>query len=271
MQVIRIKAEHRDEVERLLRSLPAILAGRAPDPYGLARGFRLRMAFMFLSLVREAYIVKSRGGTDECGIKWPKLSPEYLAYKRPMGQNGSGSRSPPVAGGLSPGRKRNGDQRDGFMSKDQLAAWRRNYGGALSRLVLGGMELGAAKAQAAQIAWARAKRSGVRTKLAVFGSRDVEILRDRGILFNSLSPGVLSERGVDADYSPPTADGGSFQVVRSEADGLYVGTAVEYAERHQNGKRPIWPKDGRLPAEWWEQILEVGASGLVMIGEIFKR
>lgn len=263
MPTFYVRASRRDEVEALIRSLPAVLAGRAPDPHGIGRGFRLRMAFAFFSVVKEEFIVKSRGGTDAAGIKWRPLSREYLAYQRPMGRNGSGSRQPPRAGGLAPGGH------DGFMSQKQLKAWRACYAHVLNALVLKGVPVDEAKGRAAATAWARAKKSGVRTKLDVFGSRDVEILRDRGILFNSLSPGVVLDNGPAADYSPPTGDGGQNQVVRDDGSSLLVGTNVDYAERNHR-IRPLWPPDGRLPQEWWDEILDAGVSGLLMIGVLFR-
>lgn len=258
-----VAAERKEELEELIRSLPEILAGKVADQFGIARGFKLRCAFMFFSLVKEAFIIKSRGGTDDCGIKWPPLSPEYLAYTRPMGKNGQGSRSPPHAGGLAPGKPGN----DGFMTAADLKIWKMDFRRSMAYLSLQ-LPLGEAKAKSASIAWARAKRRGVKTKLEVFGHRDVEILRDRGILFNSLSPGILAEQKTDATYQPGSPD----QVVKSDIPGiLFVGTSVEYAEYHQvnPGKRPLWPKDGNLPQIWQDDILEIAISGLIKIGDLF--
>ncbi len=262
MPTIYVSAERRPELESIVRSLPALLAGKTDDPYGIARGFKLRVAFAFFMVLKEAFIVKSRGGTDEAGIKWPPLSPEYLAYTRPMGRGGSGSRQPPNAGGSAPGRAGN----DGFMTPLDLAIWRRDYAQALAWLSAS-EDPGLAKGHAAAIAWNKAKQRGVKTKLQVFGQRQVEILRDRGILFNSLSPGVLNENGVDASYAPPEN-----QIVTDQPGMLIVGTNVPYAYYHQvnPGRRPIWPKDGTLPSAWMDEIIEVAVSGLLKMGELFK-
>jgi hypothetical protein len=180
-----------------------------------------------------------------------------------MGRNGQGSRSPPKAGGLAPGGK------DGFMTEAQLARWRRVFGMHLARLAAAGtLDTPEIEGAAAAMAWNDAKRSGVKTKLEVFGTREVEILRDRGILFNSLSPGTFAESGVDASYSPP--DG---QVVRLDLPGeFFVGSNVDYLFFHQvqPGDRPVWPKDGNLPEIWLIEIAEVGASGLQNLLELFK-
>lgn len=262
MPTIFVNAERRPEIERLIRSLPAILAGSAPDELGIARGFKARCAHTFFMIIRENFIIKSRGGTDEAGIKWPKLSPKYLAYVRPMGRGGEGSRYPPHAGGLAPGG------RDGFMSESQLRRWRGTFARCLARLALQ-MDRGEAMGFAAAIAWNEAKRLGVKTKLQVFGDREVEILRDRGILFNSLSPGVVIEDGPRAEYTPPTGDGGDAQVATLDGSGLLCGTNVEYARRHHFGRRPFWPVNGELPDQWVAEIVEVGVDGLRMIGDLF--
>lgn len=265
MATIYTKLSRRAEIEAFIRSIPAMFAGKVPDVGGLVRGFKLRIAFAFFSIIKENFIIKSRGGTDEAGIKWPPLSARYLAYTRPMGKNGSGSRQPPHAGKLAPGGN------DGFMSKAQLQQWRRWYAGTLKYLALQ-MPLGEAKRIAAASAWKKSKAAGVRTKLEVFGHRDVEILRDRGILFNSLSPGVITFLGVDASYSPSPE-----QLVQEEADGLLCGTNVAYGRDHHFGDpsrnlpaRSFWPLDGELPEAWMVEIVEVGASGLANLRSLFS-
>lgn len=238
----------RPELRARLAEIPRILSGRSPDRHGIAHGFALRLAVSFFSKVKQAFITKARGGTDECGISWPPLSPEYLAYRR-------GPKSTRTAGKNAPGGN------DGFMNKTQLKRWRKVYSGALARLSAT-MPLGEAKGFAAAIAWKDAKASGVKTKLDVFGNRQVEILRDRGLLFNSLSPGVLAERGADATYSPPTD-----QVVDFRPGELAVGTNVEYAQYHQGtpdrpGRRRLWPNADEVPQAWLEDFSEAAASGL---------
>lgn len=236
----------REELREYLRQLPGVLTGRLPDYDGIAHGFKLRMAFAFFYMAKEAFIVKSRGGTDDTGTSWPKQTAKYLAY-------GRGPKSTRRGGGVSPGGK------DGFMTKDQLKRWQRTYAQTLARLLLQVPE-DEAKRRAAQIAWAQAKREGVQTLLQVFGSRWADILRDTGLLFNSMSPGVLVENGPDASYGKPPD-----QIVEERPGELAVGTNVKYAAKHHYGKRPLWPKDGNLPGSWWEEILDGARSGLLML------
>lgn len=264
MPTIYVNSRHRQELESLIRQLPAILTGRVEDTYGVAHGFKMRIALTFFMIVKEEFIVKSRGGTDEAGISWPPLSPEYLAYTRPMGTRGGGSRQPPTAGGFTPGCAGN----DGFMTAADLAQWRKDYAASLAWLSAS-EDIRLAKQHAAAIAWNKAKKRGVRTKLQVFGHRDVEILRDRGILFNSISPGIFNEdRGPDANYIPPQDQ----KLEAGLAGLLIVGSNVPYLYYHQvnPGRRPIWPQNGDLPPAWMDEIIEVAVSGLVRIGELFR-
>lgn len=248
----------RDDLRDMVASLPAMLSGRAPDRWGLAHGFRLRLAVAWFSKVKQAYIVKARGGTDEAGYSWPRQSREYLAYQRPMG--GRGGKAPPKAGKLAPGGK------DGFMTKAQLAQWRRDYAGALKWL-MATMDLEAARGKAAAIAWSKAKAAGVKTKLDVFGSREVDILRDTGRLFNSLSPGTLNSHGVDAGYNRESAD----QLILHGTDVLILGTNVAYAAAHhkpKGNKRPtrrLWPEAERIPERWWADFRKQAAAGFKQI------
>lgn len=256
MTTIFVQSE-REEVRDLLLALPAILSGRVDDVGGIAHGFKMRLAAQFFSVVKEEFIVKSRGGTDAAGISWPPLSERYLAY-------GRGPASTRRAGRNAPGG------RDGFMTASQLRQWNGIFAGVYAHLATQVSE-SEAQGRAAAIAWQRMKARGVKTKLEVFGSRDVEILRDRGILFNAISPGQLGDAGVDANYTPPSdqfVDAGSAGI-------LIVGVNVEYAKYHQGdasnpGRRPMWPVDGVLPEVWWDDILDAAVQGLLRIGEVLS-
>ena len=72
----------RADVTRIALQLAQVLAGRQPDTHGVARGFLLSLGFAALSDIKEAYIVKARGGTDEMGIKWKPLAPATIAARR---------------------------------------------------------------------------------------------------------------------------------------------------------------------------------------------
>lgn len=244
----------RHDIRRIARMLPAILAGRAADPIGVARGFSLRLAVAFLSLVKLAFIIKMRGGTDAAGIRWKPLSKAYLAYGRRFGKGEKAGLK--KAAGLGKGNRYSPGGKDGVLTKQQEARWWQVYKRNLGWLAAREGNLGSAKAAAASIAWATIKREGAKTKLEVFGNRQVEILRDTGVLFNSLSPGVLNEAGADASYSPP--DG---QVVRPSPGQMIVGTNVVYAMRNHR-TRPLWPDGDKLPKEWLDDLADQASGGM---------
>lgn len=252
IEVVRTRRSRR-ELRALLRALPAALAGKGPDEGNVGRGFRMRLAVAFFSTIKQAFVTKARGGVDEAGDSWPKLSQRYLAYKRPVT-----GRKPPRAGKLAPGGK------DGFMSQKDLDQWRKDYRQAIAWLAVK-EPIADAKRHAAAIAWSKAKKAGVKTKLDVFGNRtNVEILRDRGLLGNSLSPGLIA----GDSYSAPAG-----QVVREEPGALIVGSNLVVADYHHGPRRKLkgrgavpqrrlWPEPTRFPSAWWSDWLAVGMEGM---------
>lgn len=76
---------------------------------------------------------------------------------------------------------------------------------------------------------------------------DVEILRDTGLLFGSLSPGTFTKD----------------TILQAGAGRVIVGTNQK--PWHHRGTRrlparPYWPPDGKLPADWWADILDALAG-----------
>lgn len=254
-----ITEDRKPELEQLIRSLPAILSGRVRDRYGVARGFRARVGWAFFSLVAEAFDEKSRGRVDSAGESWEPLSPEYLAYQRPIT-----GRKPPKGPGKAPGGK------NGFLTKDQLRLWRRIYADRYAWFIMREPD-DEAQSHAAAVAWIIVKAQGAKTKLAEFGSRkagvDYSILRDRGTMRQTIQPGEVTDpEGVASEYDPPRG-----QEFEDHGTRLVVGSNDPKAKWHHNGKgrreRRFWPR--RLPAEWWRQIMDAAAGGLGRIGELF--
>ena len=101
------------------------------------------------------------------------------------------------------------------------------------------------------------KGEGAKTLLELYGNTQVDILRDTGILLNSLSPGVPG--------SVPD------QVFRIGVGEVIVGTNRKGAASHHQGipgrlpQRRLWPEPSKWPASWWESILEQGRAGLIEI------
>jgi len=241
-----------DQVRAVLRRLPAALAGRAPDPLGIARGIQLRLGVALLSKIQQAFIVKSRGGTGDDGIRWAPLKPQTIAQRRT-------TRTERRAAGVGGRRVR------GLLTPAQDRRWRMLFATRRARLVASGMSEGAASARAAAIAWSILKSEGAQTKLAVFGGRTVDILRDTGELFRSLQPGV--------EDRPARPEGQIFEVPPGR---IIVGTNKKpWHHRGVPGRlpaRPLWPLDGRIPEAWLKHLAGAARRGVARaIGELLAR
>lgn len=251
----------------MIALLPIMFAGRAPDVLGVVQGFKARLAVAFWSKIKLAFIEKSRGGTDETGVKWAPLTKAYLAYQRRFGP---GEKAALKAGaGLGKGNHLAPGGKDGLLNAAQLKEWQQVYARNVAWLSKRHPE-GDAKGIAAGVAWNVIKAHGAKTKLDVFGSREVEILRDTGILFNSISPGAES----GGRYSPP-AD----QIFEDRPGELIAGTSVKYAAAHNYGNpkkglpaRQILPPADKVPESWLDDFAEQARDGFIFAAhEIARR
>lgn len=221
----------REELRAALRALPAVLAGKGPDPHNIRAGLLLRLGTVLLGQVQSDFLAKSRGGVGDDGIRWQPLKRETVARRRTTAaeRKALGVGGKRVRGLLTPAQ----DKRWRLIFARQKAL-------LVARFGLGG---GAASARAAQMAWATLKAEGARTKLAVLGGRNVEIGRDTSTLFRSLAFAIRS---------------GS----------VTVGTKVPYATAFHYGRpgrqpaRNLWPTDGSLPQPWAEALSRAFARGL---------
>lgn len=204
-----------EQLQRLLERLPALLTAQGgQDAQRLARAVGVEM----LSIVKEAYITKARGGTDEAGIKWLPLDPRTIAYgRRHKGLTQKRNRAAKAGRTARP-----------LLTASQDALWRRVF----ARCVAQGDD----KQTAAMKAWGAAKRAGGKTIIGQYGGASVEIGRDTSRLINSLSPGAKD------------------CILDASAGAVRVGSNVEYAQ-HFHAKRPIWPNDpAGFPDAWLERL-----------------
>lgn len=255
----------RKDVRDVANQLADLLAGRNGQSSKLAGSFLRAIGFAALSTIKDAYVVKARGGRDEMGIQWPPLSKAYLAYGRRFGRGEQNALK--RAAGLGRQHRHAPGGRKGLLTNQQLKTWRQIYARALRRLAVS-MPVEEAKRIAAGHAWKVMKEEhGARTKLEVFGNRDVEILRDTGVLLNSLSPGRLTQSG----YHKPSGEGGADQIFELGMASVIVGTNVAYAAAHNYGHpaRPKLPRrqflpddESQIPESWWQDWLEVGLGAL---------
>lgn len=233
----------RDDLRRALSQIPAILAGAAPDSLGLAQAIQLRAGNAALSKIQQAFVVKSRGGTGEDGIKWAPLAPATIERRR----QGPGDRK---AMSIS--------SRTSQLTDAQKALYRREFSARKRRLLAQGLPTrqaeALARAQAHNVV--RAAGGHIPTRSSILATRQVDILRDTSRLFNSLAAGV--------EDRPSNAPG---QVLETFPGRVIVGTNVEYAAAQHYGTdkipaRPLWPHDGNLPAPWWEAIVSAVRRGV---------
>ena len=83
--VVNIRTTYAQLREALLR-LPA----EARNNTAVAQALMTRVGLTALGRIKQAFVVKARGGTDEAGDRWPPLSPKTIAYSvtRSRGRGG---------------------------------------------------------------------------------------------------------------------------------------------------------------------------------------
>ena len=255
----------RQEARELAYRLAGILTGREPDTLGIAQAVFTTLGYAALSDIKDDFVRKAKGETGEDGNTWPPLSPKTIAYHRRFGPGEKAALK--KAAGLGRGNRLAPGNKPGLLTAAQLKRWRGIFASRLARFMLS-MPAPAAKAKAAAIAWATLKREGAKTMLEVFGNRKVEILRDTGILLNSLSPGTMTGTDAGIEYQPPSGPGGDEQIFKLFNAGVIVGTTVRYARTHQEGDpkrkipaRPFLPTRG-IPPTWLERWKQAGSLAL---------
>jgi hypothetical protein len=227
----------REELTAMIGKLNEALAGVSNGFESYVRPIYDVLGVSLLSSIQQAFIVKSRGGTGSDGIQWEPLKPETIAQRR-IGTEDL------LAIGVK-GNKIPANRVRGLLTPDQDARWRKIFHQVYMRNVF---EMGdaAAKAKAGSVAWTILKEEGAQTKLMVLGGRVVDILRDTGVLFRSLSPSI-------AGFEPEG------QVFEIEPGSVTVGTNIKpYHHRGIPGKlpaRPFWPLDGSIPDAWWSAMM----------------
>lgn len=232
--VIYLRAS-RAVIREIVRTLPRETVGGSTT----AGSIMARCGTVLLGRIRRAFIVKARGGTDEAGDRWAPLKPQTIAYSK--------TRSRGRGGRLQIERRRGARPSQALDSRQSERWW---------DLYRQGLRIfNNDKASAAKRAWAILKREGARTLLDKYGHRQVEILRDTGLLLNSLSPGVSTIDQV-------------FRIYRGE---VIIGTNRKGASAHHNGvrgklpKRRLWPPPNKWPSAWWQDLADEVQQGMVEV------
>lgn len=239
-RTVRVRATREEVVNAVSHLTRAV---RAPGAVQAALLTRLGMTL--LGRISKAFVMKARGGTDEAGLKWQPLAPSTVAYKR---RHPVLSRSGRRTGKYLP-RSR---ERASFAPSYQLTSGQRSLWWGLYRNYLA--KFAGDRAHAAAASWLVLKSRGARTLLEVYGHARVEILRDTGLLLNTLTPGVAGAR----------VEGQVFRVAPGE---VTVGTSRAWAWAHHSGapgrlpRRPLWPEPSAWPSSWWLDLLGQAARG----------
>ena len=230
--LIRVKTS-RAQVRNLTRQFVSALTGRVPNWQQLVHGVNLRMSTALLSQIQQDFVTKARGGTGKDGIKWQPLKKETIANRRPAP------------------RKKLGERPRGLLTEAEDARWRRIFAQTKAWLIAKhGLDDAEAAGRAAQTAWNKLKASGAKTKLEVYGNRQVEILRDTDLTLLSLSPGVTSPD----------------QVLRLTPGTVIVGTNRNTWHHRGNRRLPqrrFWPDPKSAPAGYWNPLVLACRRGIV--------
>lgn len=243
------------ELRNRLVGLVAALGGNARNE--LIDGAKLRVAVAFFSKIKEAFVVKARGGTDEAGLSWPRLKAETLAYTR--------------RGVIRKATKQ--QVKAGRLKFDSLRAYNVAYRRELARLSMS-LPREEARRRAKNIAvYESQQRTGGQTKIATARTLnpgvDYEILRDTGVLLNSINPGTIA----GDSYTPKPG-----QIATLSHGELLVGTNVAYAATHHYGRadkgipaRPLWPEANQVPQSWRNDFNDAMQRGVAKAIEISAR
>lgn len=257
-----------EQLRTLLGHFVAALSGRTGNFAPYVRGIKLRVGMVALRCIQIDFVTKAAGGTGEDGITWPALKKETVANRR-VGPGDDLQGATKHRYGYGNRKQGPGDLdilgrlKRGFLTAEQDKRWKRIFSSRLFMLMgKHGMGEAEAKARAAQIAWATLKAEGAKTKLEVLGDRKVQIGRDTGRLFNSLSPGIAEpEQHPLLENPPPPLNGDlNYRILREAPGAIIVGTNVIYAGKF-HAMRPLWPVS--LPAPWSEQIAHAAKTGVL--------
>lgn len=250
----------REELVEQAEKLAAMLAGTTQDDDNAGLMFLSSIGLAALADIKMAFLLKASGGTDDTGDTWPPLSPSTIAGRRVGPKDSAKARE------WTKIRNRELKKIKGQFEKQQ--------GELFDRFLLS-LDPKLALKRAKTIAAHRASEHTGLTKLQALGARNVEILRDTGVLLNSISPGVLSDTGT---YAKPGNDGGDQQVFELSAGQIILGTSVKYSSIHQTGtehipQRKIVPEDeADIPDAWWERWLDASMKSLeVAAADVFGK
>lgn len=212
----RVKKWSRNQVERLIKSIPTALMGR-PTPYAqmLRSMFFAHFANSFFTSWYDASVAKSDGVADEFGNNWKEITNHTKIYRQLNKEERKKFKAKGTRGLLS-------------ASEDKL--WRIIFMRKWTQFA-SFMNDKEAKKRAAQIAWTVVKSQGAKTKLREYSNREARILHVTGRLIQSLRPSSIG-----GGFYRPNKD----QIAEFNGNVIRLGTSVPYATK-VNVERPLVP------------------------------
>lgn len=257
-QTIYVRASRQFVLDAIAR-IPQVASGGSSEAQSAQRALLVRLGITALGRIHSQFIVKAKGGTDDCGLKWPPLAPSTIAYSR---------RHPGV---LWPGSRRAPYAPSWMLTAQQRKRWwsiYHGFGGVKPKGRAYHAKTNQYDDWAAARAWNILKSEGAKTLIGEYGNATsdingpIQILRSTGLLLNTLSPPRF------------LADGGAAkikdQVFRVGRGDVVVGTNRPWAGTHHEGngripQRRLWPDPNQWTQSWWEDLESQAAEGLLDI------
>lgn len=184
------------------------------------------MSNALLIKIKEAFIIKSRGGIDEAGDRWTPLNPKTIAYSRsPRSRVEKGRSSCPSQS----------------LSKKQQERWWDLYRQGLA------IHKGD-KARAAKRAWFILKSEGAKTLFDKYAHGKPDILKNSGKLLSSIGIKGIITNSIEIHADPK---------ICPYAAAHHNGVPGKLPQRR------LWPPVKNWPQNWWDDILN-SATKLVV-------
>lgn len=216
------------DLKAFLRQLPQFFSGRKIDAKGsqYTRIFLAAFTQNLFQSIHAAYLVKSRGQSDELGNQWKPLAPSTIRRKL-----ASQARRGPIT--------------YDFLTTKQTGLWKRLRSTYSRQLVAKGMGLRDADHKARRMAWKRLRDTPTGQ------SSTVPIGIETTALITSLQPGSR----VGGRYYPAPK-----QIYRPTRSGVRIGSEVKHAP-HFHKRRRIWPAARRM-RPWLNRAARAGLSAI---------
>lgn len=249
----------RESLLKVIHAVPAALAGKVSERADIARAVSARIGNTLLADVKLDFERKAQGMIGEDGNQWAPNTPRTVIRKL-----------------LKNKKTLNQKNETGEAFRQRMEEYKKRVREATKKLrstyvtssdptIRRNQEALLRKAVATAVGYYPheiREEEGDKFK-DVLPFSLTQILRDVGLLFNSLSAGVEEH-----PYSGPDSQ---YQVFKPVPGSIAVGTNLIYAATHQHGDptrhipaRPFLPEDGKpLPKEWMLDIIDVLIQAVV--------